>query len=467
VDKQGIRALYKSASLLQTHLAYSTAIATAAVCKYRFRLRYVLGANIPTDENTPIGLAAHEVLSLGMLGPIFDLWGYYYKDTTLLSRRLFESIIPIKDRVLNNYKLWYQSRDIPFPSDFEENLNGVLLDLLTNFAKEIMVKLPRPRRVLTEVTITNVKKQHEGRLDALLEFNNGSYLVIDWKTSPEPAHSYKYNHLQALSNALLANYRYHNDENNFAGCKVAIVHCDGVLKPLIPPTYKLLDKIKEARNYVLECLSGRAPLAEMPYYIQCLFCPDQQNCDFYRRDTLLDREGFLPPSYSAIRRLLFRRKMVVLEERANIHVHKFVVDYVLSKMGEPGLKALEEAGIVESGYRLKNIEKTTLVLERNSTSHAFDKRDIVRIIGIEPDIPLLACINAKGSVQDVNGSCMKIRIYNETAAELAFKQLLNFPILVMRDNIDLTDRELRPLHFFQLLAAKRLGANSLIGHEPR
>ncbi|MGB9693213.1 MAG: hypothetical protein ACPLYF_00050, partial [Fervidobacterium sp.] len=111
MDKQGIRALYKSASLLQTHLAYSTAIATAAVCKYRFRLRYVLGANIPTDENTPIGLAAHEVLSLGMLGPIFDLWGYYYKDTTLLSRRLFESIIPIKDRVLNNYKLWYQSRD--------------------------------------------------------------------------------------------------------------------------------------------------------------------------------------------------------------------------------------------------------------------------------------------------------------------------------------------------------------------
>lgn len=467
MNKQEIRALYKSATLLQTHLAYSTYIATAAVCKYRFRLRYILGANIRADENTPIGLAAHEVLSLGMVGPIFDLWEYHHRDATRLSSQLFESITPIKDKVLDSYESWYKSRDIPFPSNFEENLNGVLLDLLTNFAKEIMVKLPKPRRVLTEVTITNIKKQHEGRLDALLEFNNGSYLVIDWKTSPEPAHSYKYNHLQALSNALLANYRYHHDENNFAGCKVAIVHCDGVLKPLIPPTYKLLNKIKEARNYVLECLSGRAPLAEMPYYIQCSFCPDQQNCEFYRRDTLLDREGFLPQSYSAIRRLLFRRKMVVLEERANIHVHKFVVDYVLSKMGENGLSALEEAGVVESGYRLKNIENTTLVLERNSMSQAFDKRDIVRIIGIEPNIPLLACINAKGSVQDVNGSSIKIRIYNETAARLAFKQLLNLPILVMRDNIDLTDRELRPLHFFQLLAAKRLGANSLMWHELR
>lgn len=465
MNKEEIRSLYKSVRLLQTHLAYSSVIATAAICKYRFRLRHILGASIPTYDDTPIGLAAHDVLSLSMLDPIINLWRNYDGNMMRLIDNLVGSIRPIKDEVLSEYETWYRSRDLPFPNDFKENLEGVLIDLLTHFAKKVMTKMPPPRKILTEITITNVKKQHEGRIDALLEFHNGSYLVIDWKTSPEPAHSYGYNHIQVLANALLANYRYHLDEDCFTGCRAAVVHCDGVLKPKIPPTQKILNTLKEARNYVLECLSGRAPHAQMPSYFQCSLCPDQQNCEFYRWDTLLDREGLLPQLYSNIRKLLFRRKMIVLEERANIHIHKFIVDHVFSANGEQGLKVLEEAKVIETGYRLKGIEENTLILEREDTPQAFEKRDIVRIVGREPNIPLFACINTKGIVQDISGSSIRIRVRNKVSAKVTFKQLINLPILLVRDNIDLTDLELRPLHFFQRLAALKLGRTFMVGHD--
>jgi hypothetical protein len=36
---------------------------------------------------------------------------------------------------------------------------------------------------VTEITITNVKKVHEGRIDALFEFSDGSCGLVDWKTN--------------------------------------------------------------------------------------------------------------------------------------------------------------------------------------------------------------------------------------------------------------------------------------------
>jgi hypothetical protein len=43
-----------------------------------------------------------------------------------------------------------------------------------------MRKYEQPRRAITEITITNTKNFHEGRLDAILEYSYG-YGVIDWK----------------------------------------------------------------------------------------------------------------------------------------------------------------------------------------------------------------------------------------------------------------------------------------------
>lgn len=455
MNKQDIRALYKSAKLLQTHIAYTTAIATAAICKYRFRLRYVLGAGVTEEGLSAIGLAVHEVLSLGMPGPILDVW----KNNTgrkLAPNQLLELLDPIKQKVLDYHRKWYQSRDLRFPPNFEVDLNHTLLDLLASFVNGIMTKQAPPRRVLTEIVVTNVEKQHEGRLDALLENDDGTYLIIDWKTSPEPAHSHGYNHMQALGNALLANYRYHGEEDDFTGCQVAVVHCDGVFRPRIPPTPAAIERIKEARGYVLECLTGRAPRAQMPYWAQCMACPDQRNCEFYRHDTMLDREGVLPEHYSAIRKSLFRRRTVVLEERANIHVDKFVIDYVLRQAGEHGLIALEETGIVESGYRLKDVKNELLILQRSDGTRVFEKRNIVRAIGIEPNIPLFACINTKGDIHELNSSSVVIRVRSSVAASRAFEQLKDLPILLVRDNIDLTARELESLHFFNVFAARKM-----------
>ena len=42
-------------------------------------------------------------------------------------------------------------------------------------AKRIMKKYEQPKRVVTEITITNVKEVHEGRIDAIFEFNDSKY----------------------------------------------------------------------------------------------------------------------------------------------------------------------------------------------------------------------------------------------------------------------------------------------------
>jgi len=419
-------------------------------------LHHVLGAGASEEGLSSIGLAAHEVLGLGIMDSIPSVWRDLDDASGETAAELLALLEPIKQKVLDNYRKWYRNRDLQLPNDFEANLNHVLHDLMVSFLSKIMVAHPPPRRVLTELAITNVRKQHEGRLDVLLEYGDGRYLIIDWKTSPEPAHSYGYNHMQVLSNALLANYRYHQREEDFSGCKAAVVHCDGVFWPRIPPTPATIRKVQDARAYILECLTGRGPPAEAPYWAQCVACPDQRNCEFYKRYTMLDREGALPRSYSDIRRLLFRRRTVVLEERANIHVDKFVVDYAVSQSGEQGLSALEDVGIVERGYSLKNVQDEFLILQRHRHIGVFEKRNPVRLIGIEPNVPLFACINARGNIHEVKDSSMTVRVSSTIAAERAFRQLQDLPILVTRDNVDLTARELEPLHFFDVFAAEKL-----------
>ena len=77
-----------------------------------------------------------------------------------------------------------------------------------------MTHYERPR-ALTEVTISNVNKHHEGRLDAL-EFDQREYGVLDWKTNNmNQASTGGKDRWQLISNILLANYRYSDDENNW------------------------------------------------------------------------------------------------------------------------------------------------------------------------------------------------------------------------------------------------------------
>jgi ATP-dependent exoDNAse (exonuclease V) beta subunit len=45
-----------------------------------------------------------------------------------------------------------------------------------------MKKYEPPKCIITEITITNVSKYHEGRIDAILEYNGNQYGLVDWKT---------------------------------------------------------------------------------------------------------------------------------------------------------------------------------------------------------------------------------------------------------------------------------------------
>ena len=45
-----------------------------------------------------------------------------------------------------------------------------------------MKKYESPKYIITEITITNVSKYHEGKIDVILEYNGNQYGLVDWKT---------------------------------------------------------------------------------------------------------------------------------------------------------------------------------------------------------------------------------------------------------------------------------------------
>ena len=58
------------------------------------------------------------------------------------------------------------------------------------------------------------------------------------------------------------------------------------------------------------------------------------DCQFYRKDSRLAYEGKLPTEYASIRRQLIKRRYLVLDERAETHKHKFVIQTMINNLGE-------------------------------------------------------------------------------------------------------------------------------------
>ena len=54
--------------------------------------------------------------------------------------------------------------------------------ILTRLTPPIMKKYELPKRIITEITITNVSKNHEEGIGAILEYNGNQYGLVDWKT---------------------------------------------------------------------------------------------------------------------------------------------------------------------------------------------------------------------------------------------------------------------------------------------
>ena len=99
-----------------------------------------------------------------------------------------------------------------------------------------------------------------------------------------------------------------------------------------------------------------------------------------------------------------------------------------------------------------------VTLSRENIRIFLEPRKVVRIIGNEHknhvnDIPTLACISEKGMVKHVNGKDITIDLPTVIAVERARLHLLDLPLVIIPDEINLTRRVLEPMHRFHRLAS--------------
>jgi hypothetical protein len=454
----------------KTHLVQSKEIATTCVCPYLFKMSYPFGV-VGGERDYLIANTVHDIMSLITPTTILDNWQQNGKTETD-----FENIANIIDRDSESVveKAIANSKDKAkaegktsssiletFDYEVKDRLHGLLIGL----AKRIMKKYEEPKRAVTEITITNVKKVHEGRIDALFEFSDGSYGLVDWKTNDinKLTGGYGSDKWQLITNFLLANYRYTGDEDNWSRCLFgSIVYYEGAYIPRLPSIEDTIKKVKNDRTFAHEILCGGRPHAQKPPF--CPICDrdseSSSDCRFYREDSRRAAEGSLPEPYARIRRLLVARRYLVLDERGETHKHKFVIDAIIDRLGEnAALQELEKTGVIHTGYQLESINNNSVILVKtnnNDNLTLLEPRKIVRIIGEEQGdaaIPLLASVNEKGFVREVDDRKIVVDLDGKTAAERAIKQLSDLPITIIPDEINLTRRVLEPMHRFHKLAA--------------
>lgn len=455
-------------SRTKTHLVQSREIATTCVCPYLFKMTYPFGV-VGGERNYLVANTIHDIMSLVTPTIILDNW--QQGTTKIESENIAKTIARDSDGIVESTiantkdkskKEGNTSAIIEtFDSDVRDRFCGILLGL----AKRIMKKYPQPKRAVTEITITNVNKVHEGRIDALFEFHDGTYGLVDWKTNDiNKASGSGTDKWQLMANLLLANYRYTGDENNWSKCLFgSVVYYEGAYIPRLLSNEDTITKVKKDRKFAHEILCGGRPHAQKP-----AFCPvcDKQNegsydCKFYRDDSRHASEGSLPPDYNKIRRLLIARRYVVLDERGETYKHKFVINAMIDKLGEnAALQELEKTGVIHTGYKLQSICDNSVTLAKNDNTDSItllEPSKVVRIIGKEEQsssIPLLASINEKGFVKEVDNEKIKIDLDGKTASQRTLSQLSKLPLIIIPDEINITRRILEPMHRFHKLAAE-------------
>jgi hypothetical protein len=426
----------------------------------------------------------HDVMSLALPTTVLENWheGAKKLDWESIARRIEKDSEDIVEKAISNAKVKLETEEkASLSQDF--NLEGFRADveyrfygLLIGIAKRLMAHYERPKRALTEVTISNVNEHHEGRLDATLEFYRRQYGVLDWKTNNmNQASTGGKDRWQLISNILLANYRYSGEENNWDKFRLgAVVYHQKAYLPDLPIQQNWIDKVKNDRRFAYEVLCGGRPHTQKPKF--CPICDrggeSSSECQFYRKDSRLAYEGKLPTEYASIRRHLIKRRYLVLDERAETHKHKFVIQTMITNFGEKtALEELENTGIIYCGYKVDSIDRNSVILTRNSCADYdaaitfLEPRKVVRIIGREESIPFLGSVSEKGFVKEVSDSKLVIDLDGSIAAERAKQQLSNLPLMIIPDEINLTRRVLEPMHRFHKLAAGVMLPSELLGIE--
>jgi hypothetical protein len=82
--------------------------------------------------------------------------------------------------------------DVPLRSKkYLTYANVKLYGILTGLTSCIMKKYELPKRIIAEITITNVSKYHEGRIDAILEYSGNQYGFVVYRASSSPDLAYR------------------------------------------------------------------------------------------------------------------------------------------------------------------------------------------------------------------------------------------------------------------------------------
>jgi hypothetical protein len=327
-----IRKMYANLSHAQNNIVQSTDVATACLCNYLFKLSYPYGIVSGKEDDFVVADTVHEIMSLIAIRIIPEHWEHN------LGREQVEGVIraiendsentikgiieKTKDRVRREGK-----RLRPLNQYFEYDINDRVHGLLTGLVRRIMKKFCQPKRVITEIPITNIPKFHEGIIDAIFEYNDNQYGLIDWKTyNYSPANSSGKEKWQLLANLFLANYRYSGNEDNWVKCHFAsIVYYEGAYLPKLPLSEQAILKIKKDRKFACDMMCGNNPKPERPDF--CAVCniaktSSAEECYRYQQESYLAKEGQLPADYDRVRRFTLATRYKICRERGEIYRHE-------------------------------------------------------------------------------------------------------------------------------------------------
>ena len=169
----------------KTHLVQSKEIATTCVCPYLFKMSYPFGV-VGGERDYLIANTVHDIISLASPTTILDNWrqGKTQADFEQIAKSIDKDSEGIAEKAIANAKEKARIEGkTPVLETFDYEVQDRFHGLLTGLAKRVMKKYERPKRAITEITITNVKEAQEGRIDAIFEFNDGRYALVDWKTN--------------------------------------------------------------------------------------------------------------------------------------------------------------------------------------------------------------------------------------------------------------------------------------------
>ena len=248
-----VRKIYKNLRRSPTHIVQSSEVATACMCQNLFKLSYPYGV-IRGNKDYLISNTVHDIMSLCIGSTIIENWQFKIKDYQMLANRITTESSAIIESLINYSEEVAKQENRAIPDSYEDQVHDLTNGLITSIAKRLMNKFERPNRAITEVTVTNTKNNHEGRIDAILEYSRG-YALLDWKTYDLDNTISGHEKWQLISNLLLANYRYTGDEENWTKYNFSsVVHYTGAYFPRVETVNQETQKIITNHNFAYNVL---------------------------------------------------------------------------------------------------------------------------------------------------------------------------------------------------------------------